>query len=57
MKTGEKVKWVDGMGFEHKGIVDWDAVQQTASPVPVRDNQGVIRWIEIRNLEPGKSNP
>jgi len=51
MKQGDKVKWVDGMGFEHTGTVDWEAIQWTANPVPVRDKDDIVRWIERRNIE------
>ena len=55
MKQGDKVKWVDGMGFENKGTVDWEATQWDASPVPVRDNRdNVIRWIERSNIKEDK---
>ena len=54
MKQGQRVKWVDGMGFEHKGIVDWDAIRDSELIIPVRDGKGVIRRIERRNLEESK---
>ena len=51
MKQGTKVRWVDGMGIENKGIVDWESTQWDTDTVPIRDEKGVIRWITRELLE------
>ena len=51
MRQGQKVKWVDGRGFEHKGIVDWEAIIWDEPRIPIRTTDGSIRRIERRNVE------
>ena len=51
MKQGQMVKWTDGMGFEHEGIVDWDAIIWHESRIPIRCKEGNVVRIERRNIE------
>ena len=48
MDKGDKVKWVDGMGFEHTGIVAWDS-DPNDFMIPVRTNDD--RVLRIRYLD------
>ncbi len=50
MKQGQKVTWIDGMGIEHEGVVDWEAIQWTANPIPIRTKDNIIRWIERQKV-------
>ena len=51
MKQGQAVKWVDGMGFENTGVVDWKAIIYNEPIIPIRKRNGVIIRIERRYLE------
>ena len=51
MKQGQAVKWVDGMGFENTGVVDWEAIIYNEPIIPIRKRNGVIIRIERRYLE------
>ena len=52
MKQGQAVRWVDGMGFEAHGIVDWRTFEQENQKVPVRsDVTGRVSLIDRKKLE------
>lgn len=51
MKQGQQVKWVNGMGIEQRGVVDWEATQDAENTIPVRAKDNVIRWVARYQLE------
>ncbi len=51
MKQGTKVKWVDGMGIENHGEVDWEALESREERIPIRTKEGFIVRIKRESLE------
>ena len=49
MKKGDKVKWIDGMGFEHHGIVARD-IDSNEFMIPVKQKDDTIIKIAYKNL-------
>ena len=49
MKKGDKVKWVDGMGFEHRGIVARD-LDRTEFMIPVEQKDRTVLRIPYSRL-------
>ena len=46
---GDKVNWVDGIGFEHTGTIDQDT-DSNEFMIPVRTNDDRILRIAYKNL-------
>ena len=51
MEQGEKVKWFDSGGFEHTGVVDWEAPTNDTQRIPIRTKENIIVWVERRNVK------
>ena len=49
MNEGDKVKWVDGLGFEHKGTVAFDG-EFNDYMIPVTQADGTVIRIAYKNL-------
>ncbi len=57
MNKGDKVKWLDGIGFEHTGIVDRDT-DPDEFMIPVRTNDDRIlriRYLDLTLIEPAEA--
>lgn len=52
MKAGDKVKWVDGIGFEHTGIVEQHDNGEFMIPVRTNDDRILrIRYVDLHIVE------
>ena len=49
VKEGDKVKWIDGAGFERHGVVALDAVLHDFR-IPVEQRDGTIIRISYKDL-------
>ena len=49
MVKGERVKWVDGMGFEHHGIVARDT-DTYEFMIPIERRDGTVIKVAYRDL-------
>jgi hypothetical protein len=49
MKKGERVKWVDGLGYEHEGVVERDT-PLSEYMIPVKTNDERTLHIKYLNL-------